>query len=145
MPWAREGSRFTLLFKQAAMPLVREMPVRAAARIIGVSDTRLWRVVQFYVAQALSKMDLGVVKPMALDETASKRGYNYVIVFIDLDREQKSVIFVTPGKGCLVLFRRFLSEHGDDHNNIAEVVCDMSPAFLAAIGDGFPGANVTVD
>ncbi|CAO0821011.1 hypothetical protein DFAR_2070001 [Desulfarculales bacterium] len=25
------------------------------------------------------------------------------------------------------------------------MVCDMSPAFLAAIGESFPGANVTVD
>ena len=32
VPWAREGSRFTLLFKQAALALVREMPVKAAAR-----------------------------------------------------------------------------------------------------------------
>ena len=27
VPWAREGSGFTLLFEQAAMILVREMPV----------------------------------------------------------------------------------------------------------------------
>ncbi|CAO0821450.1 hypothetical protein DFAR_2340003 [Desulfarculales bacterium] len=27
MPWTRECSRFTLLFEQAAMTLVREMPV----------------------------------------------------------------------------------------------------------------------
>ncbi|CAO0823486.1 hypothetical protein DFAR_3720004 [Desulfarculales bacterium] len=84
---------------------------------------------------------------MALNETASKRGHNYVTVFIDLDRKHKPVIFITPGKskGCLVLLRRFLREHGGDHNNITEVVCDMSPAFLAAIGKNFPGANVTVD
>lgn len=146
-PWAREGSKFTLLFEQAAMTLVREMPVLAVARIVGVSDKRLWRVVQFYVTQALSQIDLGGVKAVALDETASKQGHNYVTVFIDLDRKQKPVIFVTPGKGkdCLVQFRRFLSEHGGDHNNIAEVVCDMSPAFLAAIGENFPSANVTVD
>ncbi|CAO0822604.1 hypothetical protein DFAR_3180032 [Desulfarculales bacterium] len=93
-------------------------------------------MVQFYVAQAMSKMDLGGIKAVALDEAASKRGHNYVTVFIDLDRKQKPVIFATPGKGkgCLVLFRRLLREHGDDHNNIAEVVCDMSPVSLAAIG-----------
>ena len=68
------------------------------------------------MAQALSKMDLGGVKAVALDETASKRGHNYVTVFIDLDRKQKPVIFVTIGKGCLVMFRRFLREHGGDHN-----------------------------
>ncbi|CAO0822369.1 hypothetical protein DFAR_2980016 [Desulfarculales bacterium] len=30
-------------------------------------------------------------------------------------------------------------------NNIAEVVCDMSPAFLAAIGESFPSTNVTMN
>ncbi|CAO0821397.1 hypothetical protein DFAR_2310011 [Desulfarculales bacterium] len=84
MPWTREGSRFTLLFEQAAMTLVQEMPMLAAARIIGASDTRLWRVVQFYVAQTLSKMDLGRVKAVAvaLDETASKKDRNYVTIFV---------------------------------------------------------------
>ncbi|CAO0821330.1 hypothetical protein DFAR_2280004 [Desulfarculales bacterium] len=53
---------------------------------------------------------------------------------------------MTPGKGKggLALFRRFLHEHGGDQNNIAVVVCDLSPAFLAAIGESFLSANVTV-
>ncbi|CAO0822214.1 hypothetical protein DFAR_2880002 [Desulfarculales bacterium] len=38
-------------------------------------------------------------KAVALDETASKRGYNYVTVFIDLDRKRKPVIFVIPWQG----------------------------------------------
>ncbi|CAO0824452.1 hypothetical protein DFAR_640004 [Desulfarculales bacterium] len=100
-----------------------------------------------YLGQHLSKMDMGGVKAVALDEIASKRGHNYVTVFIHLDRKLKPIILVTPGKGkgCLILFRHFLREHGGDHNNIAEVVYDMSSAFLAAIGESFPGANVTVD
>ncbi|CAO0824894.1 transposase [Desulfarculales bacterium] len=134
-----------MLFEQAAMTLVQEMPMLAAARIIGVNDTRLWSVVQFYAAQTLSTMDLGGSKAVALDEAASKRGHNYVTVFTGLDRKQKLVIFVTPGKGYLGLLCRFLREHGGDHNNIIEVVCDMSPAFLTAIGESSPGANVTVD
>jgi len=146
-PWAREGSRFTLLFEQAAMLLVREMPVLAAARIIGVTDKRLWRVVRHYVTKAMSRLDLSQVKAVALDETASKRGHNYVTVFIDLDKKQKPVLFVTPGRGkaCLDLFKKHLKQHGGRPENIAEMVCDMSPAFLVAIGESFPQAKVTVD
>ncbi|CAO0820394.1 hypothetical protein DFAR_1540045 [Desulfarculales bacterium] len=40
---------------------------------------------------------------------------------------------------------RFLRKHSGDHNDITEVVCDLSPAFLAAIGESFPGTNATVD
>ncbi|CAO0822947.1 hypothetical protein DFAR_330005 [Desulfarculales bacterium] len=43
------------------------------------------------------------------------------------------------------MFYRFLCEHSGGYNNIAEVVCDMSPASLATIGESFPGTNVTVD
>ena len=76
VPWAREGSRFTLLFEQAAVILAREMPVLAAARIIGITDQRLWRIIEHYVGQAVARLDLGRLKAVGLDETASKRGHN---------------------------------------------------------------------
>ncbi len=145
--WAREGSRFTLLFEQAAVILAREMPVLTAARIIGITDHRLWRIIEHYVSEAVARLDLGRLKAIGLDETASKRGHNYVTVFIDLDRKKKPVVFVTPGKGkeTVTEFKTFLEQHGGKSGRIVEVVCDMSPAFLAAIGETFEKANVTVD
>lgn len=147
VPWAREGSRFTLLFEQAAMILVREMPVLAAARIVAITDKRLWRIVEYYVARAVARLDLRGLAAVGLDETAAKRGHRYVSVFIDMDRKNRPVIFVTPGKGkeCVKAFRRFLLAHGGEPTRVAEVVCDMSPAFLAAVGENLPNAAVTVD
>lgn len=147
VPWARKGSQFTLLFEQAAMTLVREMPVLAAARIIAITDNRLWRIVQFYVQQAMQGLDLSNLEAFGLDETASKRGHNYVTVFIDLERETKPVIFATPGKGKATVkeFKRFLEQHEGDADNIVEVVCDMSQAFLAATEEHFSFSYATVD
>jgi len=147
VPWARPGSRFTQLFEQAALVLVREMPVLAAARFMGITDKRLWRVIEHYVARAVAELDLRSVRAVGLDETAAKRGHNYVTVFIDMDRTDKPVIFVIPGKGkaCVAAFRAFLLRQGGEPTRVAEVVCDMSPAFLAAIAQGFPHAAVTVD
>jgi len=67
VPWAREGSGFTLLFEQAAMTLVREMPVLAVARFIGITDKRLWRIVEHYVAKALRDLDLSGLTAVAFD------------------------------------------------------------------------------
>jgi len=147
VPWARDGSRFTLLFEQAAMMLVREMPVLAAARIIEITDKRLWRIVEHYVGRAVERLDLSRVTAIGLDETAAKRGHTYVTVFIDLDRANKPVLFVTPGRGkeTVARFRAFLVEHGGTPGRIAEVVCDMSGAFIAAVGETFGHAAVTVD
>lgn len=147
VPWARQGSRFTLLFEQAALMLVREMPVLAAARIIEITDKRLWRIVAHYVGKAVERLDLGSVAAIGLDETAAKRGQSYVTVFIDLDRTDKPVVFVTPGRGkeTVARFRAFLAEHGGSPARIVEVVCDMSGAFIAAVGESFANAAVTVD
>jgi transposase len=147
VPWAREGSRFTLLFEQVAMMLVREMPVLAAARIIGITDQRLWRIVEHYVTKAVERLDLTRLKAISLDETAAKRGQTYVTVFLDLDRKDKPVVFVTPGRGkeTVAQFEAFLAQHGGARSRIAEVVCDMSGAFLAAVGATFDNAAVTVD
>jgi len=147
VPWSRPGSRFTLLFEQAALVLAREMPVLAAARFIGITDKRLWRIVEHYVRQAVTGLDLRGLRAVGLDETASKRGHNYVTVFIDMDRRDKPVIFVTPGQGkaCVAEFREFLLGHGGEPTRVAEVVCDMSPAFLAALAENFANAAITVD
>lgn len=147
VPWARKGSAFTLLFEQAALTLAREMPVNAAARIIGINDKRLWRIVQHYVEQAVAGFDLSGVQAIGLDETASKRGQNYVTVFIDMERKDKPVLFVTPGHGkdTLKAFRAFLETHKGQPEQILEVVCDMSGAFLSGVAKQLPNAQVTVD
>ena len=69
------------------MLLVREMPVLTSARIMEMSDKRLWRIVLHYVNRALAKMNLGGLKAFSLDETKSRRGHRYVTVFIDLIQE----------------------------------------------------------
>ena len=68
-------------------------------------------------------------------------------VFIDLDRTDKPVVFVTPGRGkdSVAKFKAFLATHGGSPGRIVEVVCDMSGAFIAAIGESFDNAAITVD
>ena len=146
VPWAREGSRFTLLFEQVVMLLVREMPVASAARIIETTDKRLWRVVHHYVNKAMAKLSLSDLVALGLDET-SLRGHEYITVFVDLDRSTRPVIFATPGKGreCVKAFKAHLKRHGGHPDNVLEVVCDMSPAFLSAAEKEFKKAQVTVD
>lgn len=147
VPWARPGSDFTLLFEQVAMSLVKEMPVLAVSRQLGITDKRLWRIVHHYVGRMLSELDLASVSTVSVDETASRRGQRYVTVFLDMQRKQNPVIFAVPGhgKGSIKAFSAFLATHGGDPDNVIEVVCDMSQAFLSGIAEHLPKAAVTVD
>lgn len=79
--WARSGSDFTLLlFKQAAMSLVRDMPVRGTA----IEDDRhpfVEHCTPLRGADA-EKLDLSQTEAVAMVETASRRGYRYVMVLL---------------------------------------------------------------
>jgi transposase len=78
VPWARPGSGFTLLFEALVMTMLSAMPVAAVARIVGEHDTRLWRVMHHYVEQARARIDTSDVARIAIDETAARRGHNYI-------------------------------------------------------------------
>lgn len=147
VPWARPGSGFTLLFEQVVMLLSREMPVNTVAKHVGVTDKRIWRVVEHYVHRAMEQLDLGGLQGLGLDETARKRGHKYVTVFVDMERSVRPVIFATPGKGraCVNAFAKFLRKHKGDPGEIREVVCDMAPFFLPSVEETFRNAAVTVD
>ena len=145
LPWAREGGGFTLLFEALIMALVSAMPVNAVARLVGEHDTRLWRVIHHYVERARADTDLSAVTRVAIDETAARRGHNYITLFVDID--QARVVFATEGKDAATVaaFADDLTAHGGDPDAVAEVCIDMSPAFIKGTADSLPKAAVTFD
>jgi hypothetical protein len=66
LPWARKDSGFTLLFEALIMALVTSMPVKAAARLVGEHDTRLWRVIHHYVEEGRARADASAVTRVAV-------------------------------------------------------------------------------
>jgi transposase len=143
--WSRQSSGFTWFFEAEVMELMKEMPVAAVARKVGEHDTRLWRVFHYYVDRAMNQLDFSKTSRMAIDETSSKRGHEYVTLFVDIDT--KKVMFATEGKGSQVLkdFSTFLQGKEIDPKNIKEVCSDMSPAFIKGVETEFPKANITFD
>jgi len=145
VPWAREGSGFTLLFEALVMAMMTTMPVAAVARLVGEHDTRLWRVLHHYVEEARSRADHSAVTRVAADETAARRGHNYVSLFVDLDGPR--VLFVADGKDAATVkaFAEDLKEHGGAAKDIREVCIDMSPAFIKGTAAHLPNASITFD
>jgi len=145
VPWAREGSGFTLLFEAYIMLLAPSMPVKRIAELVSEHDTRLWRLLQHHVNEAREQADYSDVKQVGIDETSSKRGHNYVTIVVDL-KESKS-IFATEGKDntTIGLFKDDLVKHGGDPEAIVDVSCYMSPAFIKGIEENLPNAQITFD
>lgn len=145
IPWARERSGFTLLFEAMIMTLVDQMPVKEIATMMGIEDTRLWRIIEHYVNKDLDQSDLSKVARVGVDETSSQKGHKYVSLFVDLDT--RKVIFVAKGKDSSTVqaFREHLIKYGGSPEHITDFSCDLSPAFIKGIEEQFPRAHITFD
>ena len=145
VPWARPGSGFTLLFEAFVLQLAKAMPLLAIARLVGEHDTLLWRIVNHYVDLARSKADHSQVTQVGIDETAARRGHDYVSLFVDMQARQ--VLFVTPGKdsATVAAFAEDLQAHKGDPGAITEASIDMSPAFIKGVTGQLPNASITFD
>jgi transposase len=127
------------------MVMAKAMPVKSIANLLKEHDTRLWRVLDHYVQQSRQRADFSTVTAVGVDETSSKRGHNYVSLFVDL--ESSRVLFATEGKDASTLgrFKTDLEAHHGDPSYIQEICCDMSPAFIKGVESQFPEAHLTFD
>lgn len=144
VPWAREGSGFTLLFEGWVVELAKHLPVATIADMVNEHDTRLWRFIKHYVDEARSREDYSNVTAIGIDET-SKKGHKYVTVVVDLN--QRKVIYVTNGKDSTTVdnFAEDFAAHKGDAEAIKIVTCDMSLGFKKGINEHFTNSSTVID
>jgi transposase len=145
VPWAREGSGFTLMMEALMMLLSAEMPVDAMADLLDEHDTRLWRVLMHYVEQAHAKSDWSAVRRIAVDETSARRGQHYVTNVLDAENSRLLLMVEGRSSEALAAFARALVEHGGGPSQIDAIAMDMSPAYVKGATQSFPGARIVFD
>jgi transposase len=143
--WVGRLDGFTLLFEALVLALCQQMPFAAVARIVGLSWHRVHAICTRYVELPLADADLSDVSAVAIDETSSRRGHNYVTLVADMTARR--VVFVTEERDSQTIadFAQYLREHGADPHQIESVSIDMSPAFIKGVGENLPAARVTFD
>lgn len=145
VPWARSGSGFTLLFEALVMALVREMPVKAAATLLGEHDTRIWRIIDHYIQSVRAQVDHSEVRRVGMDETSARRGQDYISLFYDMD--QRRLLFGTEGRDheTVKAFTEDFKAHNGVPENITDACLDMSKAFIKGVNESLPNAEITFD
>ena len=145
VPWAREGSGFTLLFEALSLSLCQELPVSQAARQLRVASKRLWRRIGHYVDAARAQDDMSSVRHVGIDETSVKRGHEYITVVHDL--QAKRLLFACPGRDHTTLeaFGEELRTHAGAPEQIEHVCADMSAAYTKGVAQSLPKAQISYD
>ena len=144
VPWAQPRSGFTALFEAYALMLARRLPVAEVARMLGVQPQQLWQRLNRMVDAAYAKESFAEVRSVTVDETAMRRGHQYVTVVADA--EARRVIFVTEGKDQLTLsdFASELKSHNATPEQITDISMDFSKAFQAGAAH-LPNAEISFD
>ncbi len=146
VPWAREGSGFTLLFEAYSMLLIEsEMPVNKAANCLDVYPKRLWTIFNHWINKAVRKDDLSSICEIGIDETSSKKGHSYVTNFVDLEEHRVIDIQLGRGKDTIEKFVTNLELKGGDRKYIEQITLDMSPSFISGVMEQLPNAQLTFD
>jgi len=146
VPWARKSSGFTLLFEALSMALIEnEMPVNKASGLLGEYPQRIWNIFNYWISIAYNQDEQSSVTRIGIDETSVRKGHNYVTVMADID--QRRVLHVTPGKDQQTISRikDHLQSKGIEACQITDACIDMSPSFIAGLGEHFPDTAITFD
>jgi transposase len=136
---------FDFFFEHLLLRLSQHLAVKVLAKKIKMHDTQIWRVIKHYVDTFWSNQDWYRVKMLGINETASKRGHNYITTFVDM--EENKVLFATEGKDSSTI-KRFVYEmmyHGANPSQITHISTDMSPAFISGVNEYFPYAILSFD
>jgi transposase len=143
--WVGRLDGFTLLFEALVLSLCQQMPFAAVARLVGLSWHRVHAICSRYIELALAEADLSNVYEIAIDETSSRRGHNYLTLVADMT--ERRVIFVTEKRDseCIAKFAQHLAEHKGNAYQIESASIDMSPAFIKGVEEHLPLARITFD
>jgi len=144
--WSRPGSHYSLKFEAFVMRLCKEMSMTAVSHEMGEPDNNLWRTFHYHVkTKVIESFDFKDVRRVCVDETATKRGHNYVSIFTDYDTG--NVLFVTEGRKKEVFseFYGWLWDKGGHPCNIELFSMDMSTSYQAGRKEFFAGAEVVFD
>jgi transposase len=140
--FAEPRRRHTKAFARYALDLLRCMTIQDVARHLGVGWDTIKEIQQQDLERRFGRPKLKHLRQIAIDEISIGHGHRYLTVVLDLD--SGAVVFVGEGKSAdslLPFWRRLRSSHA----KIKAVAMDMSAAYIGAVCDHLPGAQIVFD
>jgi transposase len=139
LPWAEPMARFTTLFERLAVDVLMECHIEGAARLLRLSWDEAWHLMERAVARGLRAKTAAVVAHIGVDETAIRRGHNYLTVVSDLDRG--TVEHVAEERKRESLDTYFAKLNPAQLEGIEAVAMDMWDPYLRSVRDHLAGAD----
>jgi len=133
---------YTHSFERYALDLSRRTTIQDVARHLGISWDVIKDIQSRYLKRRFSKPRLKKLRLIAIDEIAVAKGHRYLTIVLDL--ETGAVIFVGSGKEAASL-EPFWARLLRSGAKIEAVAMDMSKAYISAVSEHLPGAQIVFD
>ena len=144
-PWEGLSNGFTLLFEAMLMELVRVMPVCQVANLCSLTEHRLWALLKKYTTLAHAQADFSPLSRIGVDESAARRGNDYMSLYVDLEEHRTPNVAKVRDHQVLLGFCADLQEYNAIPEQIKQISCHMSPAFIKGVQENLPDASIFFD
>ena len=146
IPWADGTSRFTPAFNDEVAWLVCQMNKTAISEYLSIN----WRTVGNCIKASHTRLEPDIslrihnnVRRICVDETSYRKGYKYITVVYDMDKNQ--VIWIHEGHGYDIFseFCKLLTQ--EERENIEIVAGDGASWIDSCCKEFFPNATRCID
>lgn len=144
-PWAESSSRFSFLFEEFSINLLKATQNQTkAAYILKISLKQIHLIMSKAVARGLARRQRMDIEYIGIDEKSMKKGHSYMTVLTDLNR---GVILDIIEKRTKKSAKEILNTLKERHNllPLKAVSMDMWEAFMNATSEVFPDADIVHD
>lgn len=145
VPWASRGARCTLAFEELTGYLAQRCDRTTVANLLRVTWRTVGSIIERLVARKhdLRGDRLDGLRYIGVDELSYRRHHKYVTVVVDHERGE--VVWAAEGKSAATLKRFFEALGAERCAQLEAVTIDMSKAFIRAVTEASPQAQVVFD
>ena len=143
VPWAAHASGFTLEFEEHAAYLSQITNKTAVTKLLGISWHTVGAIIERVVSRNIDPNRLKNLRNIGIDEFSYRRRQKYITIVVDHDRRR--IVWATRGHNKQSLKKFFESIGEEATANIENITIDMSQAYIRAIEECAPEANVVFD
>ncbi len=136
VPWALEGSRFSLAFEKHAIDTLLETDVLGATRLLRISWDEAWGIMERAVQRGLQAKKQRILPHLGIDEKAIAKGHTYLTLVSDLDRGTVEFIADDRKKSSLDAYYEGLTVR--QKAGIQAVAMDMWDPFIRSTRQNLP-------
>ena len=144
VPWSvHPSSHFTTPFEEAVAFLAQRCDKTSVKEIFGIAWVTVGRIIERVVERLRPEDPLDGLTRIGVDEISYRKGHRYLTLVVNHDTGR--IVWARKGKNADTLMA-FFNELGEARcREIEFVTIDMSQAYIKAIEEGLPNAQIVFD